>query len=123
MLSYTFYKALHIIGIFIALPSIAPLLFHAGQGGEKKENNWRKLLLVGHGIGLFLIILGGFGMLARLGIHSIPYWIAIKLAIWLFLGAVVTIAYRKRAAAQNLWMAVITVAIIASFIGQFHKAM
>ena len=41
-----------------------------------------------HGVGLLIILVSGFGMLARLGLNSgFPLWIWIKLALWVVVGA------------------------------------
>lgn len=39
-----------------------------------------------HGLGLLLMLVGGFGMLARLGIGGAPPWVWIKVALWAVLG-------------------------------------
>ncbi len=51
------------------------------NGGTKATNSGRRLVTIGYVVGLFLILLGGFGMLARLGIieGGLPGWIWFKL--------------------------------------------
>lgn len=52
----------------------------------KKINKYLGML---HGISLFFILLGGFGLMARLNISHAgwPAWIWAKFALWLLLGA------------------------------------
>lgn len=40
-----------------------------------------------HGVGLLLLLVAGFGALAKLGYKGPPGWAIGKLAIWLLLGA------------------------------------
>ncbi len=58
-----------------------------------------------HGLGVFLILLGGFGMLARLGIvrgTSWPGWVWAKVAIWAVLSAAAFLPYRFPALARPI---------------------
>lgn len=57
----------------------------------------RRFSAIFHGLGVFLILLGGFGMLARLGIvrgMSWPGWIWAKVIIWGILAAAAFLPYR-----------------------------
>ena len=92
----TIYNFLHIVGLIMIYSALGGMATYAANGGEKVENLWRKKLAMVHGIGLFLMLLGGFGMLARLGIHfPWPGWVSVKVAIWLFLGGCIALSYRK----------------------------
>lgn len=90
MISFAVYKLIHLIGLF-------SLFFAAGvlYRQFREEGGPGSLKSAGYfgGVGMFLILLGGFGMLARLEIHGgFPGWIYAKLALWtiaaLMLGAV-----------------------------------
>jgi hypothetical protein len=49
-----------------------------------------------HGVGLFLMLLGGCGLLAKLGfMGNIPAWAWVKLGIWALLGVAISLAKRK----------------------------
>lgn len=74
MLSYSIYKIVHYLGIFILLAAFGSLF-----------SNYNKKAVMAHGIGLFLMLLGGFGMHARLGGKFEP-WLIGKIVIWLALG-------------------------------------
>ena len=65
MINYQVYKLVHLFGIFLTLISLGGMYLHAMNGGTKETNASRKLSAIGHGVGLFLVLLGGFGMLAR----------------------------------------------------------
>ena len=51
-----------------------------------------------HGRGALLILVGGFGMLARMGfMHggSFPGWLWVKIIVWVILSAIVLMPYRR----------------------------
>jgi hypothetical protein len=64
----------------------------------------RRLLAMLHGIGVFLILLGGFGMLARLGFmgQSFPGWVWAKIVIWGLLAAALVVPRRRPSLARPL---------------------
>ena len=99
MIPYPVYKTLHFIGLFmlfIGLGGGAALLAFV----EPMPQKARKWIGMFHGVGLLFALVGGFGMMARLGIHwPFPGWISAKLAIWILLGA--SIAMIKRRAAPS----------------------
>lgn len=100
MISYVTYKIIHYVGIFTMVSALAAFLAQTASSGTPLVRvPWAKRLVIAHGVGLFLILLGGFGMLARLDItHQLgllPGWIWAKLALWTVLGAAVTVAKRR----------------------------
>lgn len=99
MISYTVYKIIHYVGIFTLVSALAAFLAQTASSGTPLVRvPWSKRLVIAHGIGLFLILLGGFGMLARLDVTqglSLPGWIWAKLALWTVLGAGVTVVKRR----------------------------
>ncbi|MFL5813179.1 MAG: hypothetical protein ACJ763_06345 [Bdellovibrionia bacterium] len=88
MISYNVYKLVHLIsifGLFLSLGCAAVM--------EKSQSRWTAPV---HGISLVLILVAGFGMLARLGIHgALPGWAIGKLAVWLVFGASIALAKRR----------------------------
>jgi hypothetical protein len=53
------------------------------------------MAFITHGIGMMLLLVAGFGLLAKLGLDGIPNWIIIKLVVWFFLGIGIALAKRK----------------------------
>ncbi len=99
------YKVIHIIGIILIMSALGGAAVRAMLGaGEDRPT--RKLLAMLHGIGAFLVLLGGFGMLARLGIMqsggSFPAWLWVKLVIWGLLAAALVIPRRRPSLARPL---------------------
>lgn len=94
MLSYAVYKMIHFIGLALALFSLGAASGASIIAGGRPEKG-RKLFAIGHGVGMFLILLGGFGMLARLQIHwPWPSFIVSKLVVWGLLAAWIGISFR-----------------------------
>lgn len=116
MISYQLYKLVHFLGIFMLLVSIGGLLLHRISGGTG-QHPWRRQAMITHGVGLFLVLLGGFGMLARMGLVSgLPGWIYGKLVIWLVLGVLVVVIRFKPAMARGLWWGTVGLGVGAAYL-------
>ena len=114
-MSYSFYKILHVFGIALLLVSLGGVFVHAANGAEKKANVVRRLVLISHGLGSFLILLAGFGLLARLGeVSGFPGWVWPKLAIWAVLSVAIAIPYRSTAAAKMLMVVTPLLVLLAA---------
>ncbi|WP_306522294.1 hypothetical protein [Gemmatimonas sp.] len=98
-----FYEILHIVGIAMLFLAIGGVATHAANGGTKAGSQTRGLMSSVHGVGALLILVGGFGMLARIGFKhgaNFPGWLWVKLIVWLVLSAIVLLPYRKPALAK-----------------------
>ncbi len=91
-MSYAFYKFLHLIGLTSLILGLGGAIIGTYVVGQKPSVG-RKAIAITHGLGMLLMLVGGFGMLARLGMQW-PWWISVKLFIWLALGAWIVVAYR-----------------------------
>ena len=67
-MSYEVYKIIHLLGLSMVLMSLGGIILHSINGGSKGSNTFRKGAMITHGVGLFLLLVAGFGMLAKLGI-------------------------------------------------------
>ena len=104
-MSYEAYTLIHLSGVFLVLMALGALAVHFFQGGTKESLRAKKMLYIGHGLGMFLILLGGFGMLARLGIHwPWPTWIIIKFSVWILLGGLIALIPRYPEQGRILWL-------------------
>jgi hypothetical protein len=119
---YDFYKVLHVLGLSLVVLSLGGIILHVINGGSKATNSFRKGAMITHGIGLVLLLVAGFGMLARLGIHGVPLWVGGKLLIWLVLGAFVGLAYKKQALAKKFWLAIPVLVLFATALAVFKTA-
>lgn len=120
MISYQVYKIIHLTGVFMVLVSLGGVAMNAINGGAKTFKG-RKLAAITHGIGMLLSLVGGFGLLARLGlVHAdLPGWAWGKLVIWLFFGGMLGILMRKPGKAREAWFAIFIVAAFAVYLVQF----
>lgn len=81
MISYTLYNYIHVLGI---LSVTLALGFSLASLRGIVRPRW---VMVIQGLGLFLILLGGFGMAARLGfVRDFPMWVQWKIGFWILLG-------------------------------------
>jgi hypothetical protein len=121
MISYGIYRLIHIVGILFLFLALGGLALHAANGGTKESNRARRLVTITHGVALFIILLGGFGMLARLGIgHTgFPAWVWAKFGIWVVLGAIVVLPYRFPTLARPLWLIVPFLGAVAAYLALF----
>lgn len=111
-MSYQAYKLLHLIGIVFLFTAVGGTVFLRFAGvrralGEAAAQRLDATRVVGiiHGVALLLILLSGFGALARLDLMGggIPGWIWWKLLIWALLGASVAVARKKPRSSAVLW--------------------
>lgn len=102
------YKFIHYIGIFFLLSGLGGYLF--------SENGTNKLAGTSHGIGLLLILLGGFGMAKHEAI-GFSSWFLVKVVIWLVLGAMIVVAKRKLMPPVAAWLFVVILMSIAAYLG------
>ena len=106
MISFEAYKVLHLIGVVAVFAALGGVAVHAGNGGSRPENTLRRVISALHGLGLIVILIAGFGMIARLDLFrgGLPAWVYGKLAVWLAAGALLAIPYRRPAAARGILM-------------------
>ena len=95
MFSHPFYNVVHIVGLVLLMAGLGGM---ASLGATGQRSGWsRRLVAAFHGLGVFLVLLGGFGMLARLGIvrgTSWPGWVWAKVVVWGVLAAAALLPYR-----------------------------
>lgn len=110
MISYNIYLIVHFLGILMVFLAFGSMI--ARSALQPDNVSWRKFGAITSGIGLFLILLGGFGMLARLHL-GVPGWAFIKLFVWLALGAMTALINKKPQAAKPLWYITLALGIAA----------
>lgn len=120
MIDYSVYKLTHLLGIMMVFLALGGVMVHALNRGRKVDNRWRKPAAVMHGVGLFLILLGGFGMLARLAIHwPWPGWVIAKATIWIVLGGLTVAMHHLGARGSALWYAAPLIGSLAAYFALF----
>ncbi|MDP6441536.1 MAG: hypothetical protein QF482_02940 [Candidatus Poseidoniia archaeon] len=123
LLSYTVYKLMHIFGAFLIVAVYAALGLWVMNERSLEENKYEKLGLAAHGIGLLLVVLAGFGMLASLypedSLMSFG-WVHVKLTLWLMLGGGITLLRKKPEHASTILLVALLVTTLAAAIGVNH---
>jgi uncharacterized membrane protein SirB2 len=77
MFSYELYKLIHLVAVILFVASFSASLY--GNAGSK-------LTKILGGVSTLFILVGGMGLLARIGVpHQGPYpvWVILKVASWL----------------------------------------
>jgi hypothetical protein len=114
------YKLLHIVAVLATFAALGGLLLTVANGATKQSSAVRRLIAGWHGTTLFLVLLGGFGALARLGIEDgLPGWIWVKIAMWVVLAAIVAIPYRKPELARPLFWLLPLVGTVAVYMALY----
>jgi hypothetical protein len=117
MIDLNTYKLIHLIGLMLLFFGLGGVLVssYAQFTLPKKA---RMLAMMSHGLGLLFLLVGGFGMLARLGLaREMPSWIYSKLLIWLIMGGTIALAKRKADLAWTMLISFIILAGTAAYIG------
>ncbi|HLV26235.1 MAG TPA: hypothetical protein VKZ41_07960 [Gemmatimonadales bacterium] len=118
MFSHQLYNVVHVVGIALIVAVLGGIALHAAAGANRADNPYRRLTMVLHGIGSFLILLGGFGMLARIGFqHGVgfPGWLWTKIGVWAVLSFAVVLPYRQRTLAMPLLVSLPLLAGLAAY--------
>ncbi len=114
MLSASTYKIVHMLGIMMLFLSIGMLSVAAGGSSN---NGWRKRATILHGIALLLLLLGGFGMIAKLPTVSFQNgWVWGKVLIWIVFGGLPMVIKRNPAFIRVAWYVVLVLGFLAALL-------
>lgn len=115
-MSYPVYKIMHIVSIVLFFALYAIVAVKAAKG----ENIKLEKILTG--VFLLLIITGGMGLGARLGVMKggWPLWLQIKLGIWFVIGASGHIILKRAPhfAMKFFWI-MIGLLLVASYLANY----
>ena len=115
-----FYSLLHLTGILMVFIGNGSLI---GLAISKVDNpGVKKLGAITSGIGLALLLVAGFGLIAKLGYSYTSTWIVVKMIIWLLLGSLVAFINRKPEWAKLLWWITLLLGLIAVLMVYFFKS-
>lgn len=121
MFSHATYKVIHLLGIFLLFSGMGGMWAVAAASSESLRNTTRRLALAAHGAAMLLILVAGFGMMARLQIsHSWPLWIWIKLIIWLLLAGYPVLLKRQQKPSGLFFLLAPILGAIAAYAALFH---
>ncbi len=86
MHSYFILKTVHVLGVIMLFTSLSVILAEC-------SDQYRKRATIMHGVSLLILLLVGFAILKNPPMDQ--YWWMAKIVLWLFLGAVPTLAKRS----------------------------
>jgi len=93
LLTYKFLHLLALMSLFVGLGLAAGARVNSS---EEQQRSLRKYASIFHGVGLLVILVSGFGALARLGLtDGLPHWILGKLVIWAVVGGMIAVIKRS----------------------------
>jgi hypothetical protein len=111
------YKLLHFVGILLVFTALGGQILFVWRGGTRDDAGARRTVAITHGVGLLLLLLGGFGMHARLGYTGFPFWFGAKVGVWAALGATMMVPWRYPHLARRLWIVVPLLGAVATALG------
>ncbi len=106
------YNILHITGLIMLFLGYGALLGRSMTGIN--DTRVRKLGSITSGIGLLLILVAGFGLIAKIYGNSFQGWMIVKLIIWIALCGLIAVINRKSTLALLLWWGLIALGAMAS---------
>ncbi len=117
-MSYNLYLLLHLIGVIFVFLALGGTVVHVINGGTKETNTWRTPLTIIHGIAMVIMLVAGFGLMARIGIDhaAFPGWIWGKLLLWVLLGAAIALPYRVPQWAKPMALILPILGILATWL-------
>ncbi|MFT4638596.1 MAG: hypothetical protein ACI8T1_001917 [Verrucomicrobiales bacterium] len=104
------YKVIHLAGVMAVFMGLGISLV--------PESAFRKPGAMFHGIGLILILIAGFGLIAKLKL-GFPGWVMVKLVIWFALGALPALAKRKVVPICAAWIIAVVLGFGAAYLGVY----
>ena len=113
-MTHHFYLTLHLLGVICLFLGLATALM-------PEDTPQRKIGLRFHGAGLVLLLVGGFGLIAKLKL-GFPWWVVVKLALWFGFGAMPLIGKRGLMPPKLAWSIAILCGLIAIVLGITHGA-
>lgn len=112
---YEFYKILHLAGLIVLISVVSALIYRTWADNNAPIKG-KRFLMVLHGIAVVVMLVSGFGLLARLGIMSSwPTWVWIKLAAWFFVIVSPSLVMRVPSSRKFMWWLFPAVLIATAF--------
>jgi sulfite exporter TauE/SafE len=109
-MSYEFYNIVHVIGVLFLFTALGALAATAGSSSVPL----RRLAAIAHGVAVVVILVAGFGLLARLGhFGDVPAWAYGKMGLWALLAVAVIPLKRKPEWAPALWLLIPVIGSLA----------
>lgn len=115
------YYLIHILGALTVFLSYGLLIGRSWLNAD--DAGLRKFGGMLAGIGLFLILLGGFGLLAKIHANTWYPWVILKLVIWVLLGGLIALINRKPDLSKIWYGATLALGLVAIWAAYFKPGM
>jgi len=114
------YKVLHITGVLFLFLALGAGILRSSMAATRAEaeGSDRRLIPVTHGLALLLILVAGFGAVARLGL-GFPPWVWVKMGIWLVMAVLLVVVRRTPRLAAVWWVVVPLLGAAAAYLALF----
>ena len=99
---YEIYKSIHLLGVMLLFSSLGALAVQGMLREHPAAASAKRLLIISHGVALVLLLVAGFGMLARINVAVDAPWVIGKVVLWLVLGAA-TLLPKRMPTQGGLW--------------------
>lgn len=115
------YKTIHAFSALLLLFAMGGLVLRALESDDPgRKTPARKLASITHGVALLLLLVTGFGGLAKLGIMgAMPLWAWLKIVLWLAFGGVVALIHKKPNLLKPLWFLLPLLAGVAAWLALY----
>lgn len=115
-MSHNVYKVLHLLGVVTAFMSIGAVAIRAFLETPGGRDRAHKIAGLTHAVAFLLLLVSGFGMLAKLKV-GFPAWVIAKLAIWVALGGIIALPRRQPQLAWAWWLLSMLLGGLAAYFG------
>lgn len=117
------YKVLHLLGLMMLFGSLGGLAVLGALGADPSRSKpFKAILNAFHGVGLVLMLVAGFGLLAKTGMAKPgdwAGWVHAKFVLWLLFGAAV-VPFKRMAGAARLWLLIyVVLGAVAAWLALF----
>jgi hypothetical protein len=111
------YKLLHLLGLFLVFAALGAATLRGRDEGKSKE---KSILGMSHGIGLLLLLVSGFGMIAKYDL-GFGAWAWGKVILWLLMGAWLVVVRRVSNAWGILWWVLPFLGLLGAYLALFLR--
>ena len=110
------YQYLHLAGLLLLFTSVGALL----AGAQSPARKFAGML---HGVAMLLLLVAGFGLMAKkFGVSNpaqFPGWVLAKVVIWLILGALPAVVNRGKLAPKAGVLVGLVLGLVAAYLATF----
>src|SRR4051794_35285224 len=116
-MSLAAYRVIHILSMMLMFTALGGLLLASRAGVTTGVS--RKTAGMTHGIAMILLLVSGFGALARIGLSNPgiwPAWLWLKALIWLVFGGIIVLIRRAPRSSAVLWWILPLLGALAAYL-------